>query len=59
MKNKIIASIIALLTLFLFMPNAYYNVDLAHPMKGIISFIFMVLGFLGTIYFWGKETSKG
>ncbi len=55
-KNKIIAAIIAVLTLMIFMPNAYFNIELAHPMKGIISFILMIFGFLGTMFFWGRET---
>lgn len=56
--NKIIAILIAAATLLVFMPAAYYDVDLAHPIKGVLSFILTVFGFLATMYFWGRKTAQ-
>jgi hypothetical protein len=56
-KNKIIAIVIAALTYFVFMPVAYFDIDLAHPVKGIFCFLFTIFGFLGTMFFWGKKAN--
>ncbi|MGE0636850.1 MAG: hypothetical protein AB7G44_03860 [Bacteroidia bacterium] len=54
-KNKIIAIVLAALTYMVFMPVAYFDIDLAHPVKGVFFFLFSILGFLGTMFFWGKK----
>lgn len=54
-KNKIIAIIIAAVTYMVFMPVAYFDIDLAHPVKGVLSFILTIFGFLGTIFFWERK----
>jgi len=54
-KNKIIAIVIAALTYMVFMPPAYLNIDLAHPVKGIFSFLLSIVGFLATIFFWERK----
>lgn len=56
-KNKIIAIVIAAVTYLVFMPVAYFDIDLAHPVKGVFCFLFTILGFLGTMFFWGKKPS--
>lgn len=55
-KNKIIAIVIASLTYMVFMPAAYFDIDLAHPIKGVVSFILTIFGFFGMMFFWGRET---
>jgi hypothetical protein len=54
-KNKIIAIVIAAITYLVFMPVAYFDIDLAHPVKGIFFFLFTIFGFLATMFFWGKD----
>lgn len=56
MKNKIIAAVIALTVFMTLLPAAYLNVDLAHPMKGLASFILMIAGFFLSIFFANRET---
>lgn len=56
-KNKIIAIVIAAITYMVFMPVAYFDIDLEHPVKGVFCFIFTIFGFLGTMVFWGKKAS--
>jgi hypothetical protein len=55
-KNKIIAIVIAAITYMVFMPAAYFDIDLAHPIKGAVSFILTIFGFFGMMFFWGRET---
>ncbi len=55
-KNKIIAIVLAALTYMVFMPVAYYNIDLAHHVKGVVCFVLTIFGFLGMMFFWGRET---
>jgi len=55
-KNKIIAAVIALAVFMIFMPAAYLNIELHHPMKGLLSFILMVAGFIACIFIADRET---
>jgi|GEM_PF-2767850 len=54
-KNKIIAIVLAALTYLVFMPAAFFDIDLAHPIKGAICLPLAILGFLGTMFFWTRE----
>ena len=55
MKNKLIAAVIAIAVFIIFMPAAYLNIDLGHPLKGLASFILMIAGFLLSLFIADRE----
>lgn len=58
MKSKLIAAVIAIFVFVIFMPAAYLDIDLNHPMKGLVSFILMIAGFFISMFFADRETNK-